>query len=419
MKRKETLETTTTPQKTSRLKTIAITGSALLLMLLTLCGAPFVQNAQAHPSTFPDIAETDPAHEAIEALAARGVIRGFADGRFRPNALVTRAQAAKMLVSWRAAAVSGPGSSFSDVDAIYAAYVDAAFAAGWVTGYPDGTFRPRASLSRQQTAIVVIRSLGVEVAATDLTDQQIEAALAPFSDRGLVSDAARPYVALALTRGLLAGDGDRLDPALPVTRAQLSLVLHRASIPDQGSVETDSGVVGGAVAEAQEEQALAAFMDTYLFQPHRSPVTGAMVLQNADWYGIPPLAQLVIMAAETSLGDPELGGALARSNNFGCLRYHGSDTPWGQLSDGRIWVAGKDWYSFPTPAIGMAAWGRYLKSAMDGFYLPLLSAERPLWEEFAAVYYGRGVSGFASYVNRLRSIESRFREMASERGVSL
>jgi hypothetical protein len=81
-------------------------------------------------------------------------------------------------------------------------------------------------------------------------------------------------------------------------------------------------------------------------------------------------------------------------------------------------VAGKDWYLFPTPAIGMAAWGRYLKSAMDGLYLPLLCAERPLWEEFAAVYYGRGVSGFASYVNRLRSIESRFREMASERGVS-
>ena len=229
----------------------------------------------------------------------------------------------------------------------------------------------------------------------------------------------------------------RLDPALPVTRAQLSLVLYRATVLEEGSMEAGSGVVADATEEAPpgaeeetteeagqvagftpEQQALATFMDTYLFQPHHSPVTGAMVLQNADWYGIPPLAQLVIMAAETSLGDPELGGALARSNNFGCLRYHGGDTAWGQLSNGRIWVAGKDWYSFPTPAIGMAAWGRYLKSAMNGLYLPLLCAERPLWEEFAAVYYGRGVSGFASYVNRLRSIESRFREMASERGVS-
>ncbi len=347
---------------------------------------------------------------------------GFAGGDFRPDDPVTRAQAAKMLVSWRGLTVAGPGSSFSDVDGIYAPYVDAALAAGWVTGYPDGTFRPRALLSGQQTAIVVVRGLGLEAAATSLTVREIEEALAVFSDRAAVSDAARPYVALALMKGLFSGDRDRVDPALSITRAQLSLVLHRATtLLEEGSVDPGSGVVDSATQEAgftPEEQALAAFMDTYLFQPHHSPVTGAMVLQNADWYGIPPLAQLAIMAAETSLGDPELGGSLARSNNFGCLRYHGSDTAWGQLSTGRIWVAGKDWYSYPTPAIGMAAWGRYLKSAINGLYLPLLSAERPLWEEFAAVYYGRGVSGFSSYVNRLSAIESRFREMAAERGVS-
>ena len=52
------------------------------------------------------------------------------------------------------------------------------------------------------------------------------------------------------------------------------------------------------------------------------------------------------------------------------MRYHGSDTSWGLLSDGRIWVAGRDWYSFPSPEVGMAAWGRYLKSAVNGFYVP-------------------------------------------------
>ncbi len=114
-----------------------------------------------------------------------------------------------------------------------------------------------------------------------------------------------------------------------------------------------------------EEQRLADFMDRYLFQPHNSPVTGAMVLQNADWYGITPLSQLVIMAAETSLGDPKLGGTLARRNNFGCMRYHGAGTAWGLLSDGRIWVAGKDWYSFATPQVGMAAWGRYLEAGSE------------------------------------------------------
>jgi hypothetical protein len=110
---------------------------------------------------------------------------------------------------------------------------------------------------------------------------------------------------------------------------------------------------------------------------------------------------------------------LARRNNFGCMRYHGPGTSWGLLSDGKIWVAGRDWYSFPSPDVGMAAWGRYLKSAMNGFYVPILSASHPDWERFAAVYYGRGVSGFGSYVSRLNAIENRFRVMAADHGVSL
>ncbi len=144
-----------------------------------------------------------------------------------------------------------------------------------------------------------------------------------------------------------------------------------------------------------------------------------MVLQNADWYGIPPLSQLVIMAAETSLGDPALGGSLARHNNFGCMRYSSTDTPWGQLSDARISVAGKDWYSFPTPEAGMTAFGRYLKSGVNGFYVSILDSPNPDWHRFAAVYYGSSVSGFSSYVSRLYAIQASFRAQAKASGVSL
>ncbi len=50
--------------------------------------------------------------------------------------------------------------------------------------------------------------------------------------------------------------------------------------------------------------------------------------------------------------------------------------------------------------------------------MPLLNAEPPDWDEFAGVYYGRGASGFASYVDRLRAFEGSFRRMAAEQGVS-
>ena len=409
---------------------VAAATLATALVATVLLVVPGASPAQAHPSTFPDLTETNPAHDAIEFLATRQIVAGTAGGAFEPNALLTRGQAVKMLVVWRGEETTPVvATRFPDVDATYAQYVQTALARGWVGGYPDGTFRPQVPLTRAQAAIVLVRSLDLEAQAQALSDAQTATLLGPFVDDAAVAVSARPYVALAVMSGLFAGDNGRLAPLAPMTRAQFSLVLYRADALLAGSAAdvatvgdttgaTDDPTAPQEAAYTPEEQTLAAFMDLYLFGPHNSPVTGKMVLQNADWYGIPPLSQLVIMAAETSLGDPQLGGALARRYNFGCMRYHGPDTSWGLLSDGKIWVAGRDWYSFPSPDVGMAAWGRYLKSAVDGFYVPILNAPNPDWERFAAVYYGRGVSGFGSYVRRLNAIENRFRVMAAEHGVS-
>ena len=88
-------------------------------------------------------------------------------------------------------------------------------------------------------------------------------------------------------------------------------------------------------------------------------------------------------------------------------------------TDGKIWVAGVDWYSFPTPQIGMVAFGRYLKVGMKGFYLECLTANPPDWRRFASVYYGQNVSGFENYVVKLKEYEDKYRAMAAERGLTL
>jgi hypothetical protein len=425
--------------------------AAALLLALAFLGITMVQPAQAHPSSFSDVQETDQAHEAIETLAARGIIDGFTDGTFGPDELLTRAQATKMLVIWQNLPVSEPTatdpSPFADVDDFYADYVTAATAAGWVSGFPDGTFRPSTPLTREQMAVIAVRSLDLGAEAESLSEDQVNGTLSRFADEGAISPKARPYVALAVLKKLFAGDGGLLYPVSPLTRAQFSLVLYRADAVANGQVPdipdaadeshtnpagtedteettqatqttTQTQAATAAPVYTAQELALANFMDTYLFDPHNSPVTGMMVIQNAEWYGIPPLSQLVIMGAETSLGDPKLGGSVARHYNFGCLRYHGAGTPWGLLSNGKIWVAGKDWYSFPSAQVGMAAFGRYLKAGVDGFYVPILSAAHPDWGRFAAIYYGRNVSGYSSYVNRLNALERSFRAEAAEAGVS-
>lgn len=407
--------------------------SAMLLL------GPAATAAQAHPSTFTDVAETNPAHEAIESLSAAGIMPGVTPTRFQPRSPVSRGLAVETLVRSSGTQLTGSAVPFSDVSQRLRPFIAVALAQGWISGYSDGTFRPGLTLTRQQAAILLVRSLGWQEQAQALSASQINQALRQFADRYTVSPGARPYVALCVLRGLINGVGGNLRPFNPVTRAQFSLLVFRAtSLGSSRSLETATTSQSSDATEMQstgasdqtkaaapveqqlspEELGLAQFMDTYLFAPHNSPITGRMVLENTRRFGIPALPQLVIMAAETSLGDPQLGGALARYNNFGCLRYHGATTPWGLLSSGRIWVAGRDWYAFPTPESGMLAFGKYLKWGANGFYQAILTAGRPNWAKFASVYYGQGVSGYSSYVSRLYAIEARFRTKAAEQGLS-
>jgi len=257
----------------------------LAIATLFIAGALAVP-AQAHPSSFADVSEADPAHNAIQYLADNSIITGLDNGTFDPNGAVGRGQAVKILVGWRAEQLSASSSHFTDVDPTYQPYVETALAKGWLAGYPDGTFRPYDSVTREQTAILVDKSLGLGDQALALTAPQIAATLSPFLDAVAVSPSARPYVALAIQKGLITGDSGRLNPLDPMTRAQFSMVVFRAAgaldptlAGASGSgtgdqVLSDSGTTATTVADASaqpdpvdpQRQALAQFMDQDLFQ---------------------------------------------------------------------------------------------------------------------------------------------------------
>lgn len=394
------------PDKGRGMKRALLRSAAGLLVTVVTLAILACVPSSVDAARFPDVPSSHPAYQAIESLASKGIVSGGSDGLFRPDAPVTRGQTAKILVGWKKLTPSpSPDVSFRDLDSTYFAWVETAAAQGWVQGYADGSFKPYASLTREQMAVIMVRCLGKEDEANGLSSEQINSILGAFSDRASISSSARASVAFAVDWGLFSGDKNgRFNPQSAITRAQFCLVLYRAD---------------ARLSMTEDRAALAAFMDTYLFKPRNSPITGEMVLQNAEWYGIPPIVQLVIMTAETALGDPKWGGDLARHNNFGCLRNHGPNTVWGELSDGVIWVSGLDWYSFPTPQIGMIAFGRYLKVGMKGFYLECLTATPPDWRRFASVYYGEGVAGFENYVAKLKEYEDKYRAMAAEHGLTL
>jgi hypothetical protein len=142
-----------------------------------------------------------------------------------------------------------------------------------------------------------------------------------------------------------------------------------------------------------------------------------MVIDNAKSCGIKALSQLVVMGAETGFGDTVYGGVLPLKHNYGCIRYMGTTSPWGKLSNGSVSVAGKDWYTWPTPQVGLTAFGLYLRYGVNGGYVQNLNKAQPDWYQFAATYYGSSVAGFTDYVARLKAIEGRIRTLADAAGL--
>ena len=99
------------------------------------------------------------AKQSIYELAAAGVVKGYPDGTFRPNNTVTRAEFIAMLM--RVIGEAGGSSEFADVQGHWAEkYIAKATAYGYLSGYPDGTFRPDANITRAEALKVVSKVFG-------------------------------------------------------------------------------------------------------------------------------------------------------------------------------------------------------------------------------------------------------------------
>ncbi len=110
---------------------------------------------------FSDVAADSWYNNAISTLSGMDVLGGYLDGSFKPNASITRAEFAKIAVSFFDYGDIVYDGSFSDVtgDQWFAQYVAAAVELGLVRGYSDGTFRPNESISRAEAAAIVNRVL--------------------------------------------------------------------------------------------------------------------------------------------------------------------------------------------------------------------------------------------------------------------
>ena len=109
---------------------------------------------------YTDVKLTDWHNNAISTLANADIITGYPDGTFRPNAPITRAEFAAIAARFSEVIYNG-GNSFTDVPENHwaARYIALAEHLGWVTGYPDGSFKPSQNITRAEAMTLINRVL--------------------------------------------------------------------------------------------------------------------------------------------------------------------------------------------------------------------------------------------------------------------
>ena len=113
-------------------------------------------------NNFSDVSADKWYNNAVSTLCHMGVLGGYSDGTFRPNAPITRAEFAKIAVSFSQSNGSAVYNYFTDVKTTdwFAPAVTAAKDNGLIEGYSDGSFKPENRITRAEACAIVNRVLG-------------------------------------------------------------------------------------------------------------------------------------------------------------------------------------------------------------------------------------------------------------------
>lgn len=173
---------------------------------------------------FTDIPEGFWCYDEVGYVYERGLMNGTGPATFTPNGSTTRSMIVAILYRMEGSPAVAPGA-FTDVsaDMYYASAVAWASANGIVNGYSDGTFRPNAAITREQMAAFLYR-----YARYKGGDVSGRADLSAYADAAGIAGYAVEAMAWANAAGLINGTSQTtLSPRGTATRAQAAVILTR------------------------------------------------------------------------------------------------------------------------------------------------------------------------------------------------
>ncbi|OCT15828.1 hypothetical protein A8709_09370 [Paenibacillus pectinilyticus] len=185
---------------------------ALLSSLIPMASAATVTDTDNHWAA-----------PVITKWLKEGLIKGYDDGSFRPNNVITRAEAASLINRKFNITDAKEGKPFKDLasDAWQYGPLTAAAEAGYIQGYEDETIRPDGVLTRQELAVVITDLLGLE---TDKED------VSAFVDAAEIPKWSKKDIAAVAAQQIMDGYEDgTFAPTRTVTRAEAVVTLDRAA----------------------------------------------------------------------------------------------------------------------------------------------------------------------------------------------
>lgn len=187
----------------------------------TTSAEPSASEQPAAVLPFTDVLADNPHFAALTALKSKGLVAGYADGTFRPDNPVTRAEATTFILRGINQTVREKlNLVFPDVSAQawYAKYVSTAFELGFVKGYPDGKFRPDATVNLAEFFTMLFVGAKVDI------DPQVTVAL----PEGMTADNwFAPYFQEAIKKNILEVKDNKVEPGKQLTRGDIADILYK------------------------------------------------------------------------------------------------------------------------------------------------------------------------------------------------
>ncbi|QOX65057.1 S-layer homology domain-containing protein [Anoxybacterium hadale] len=204
------------------------------VLVLTLVLGSFSMAFAATPAAISDVAGKN-CEEAVRVLTSLGVVTGYEDGTYKPDQVVTRAEATLVVIKalGLANSVGTQKSSFTDLSGYGWAegYIAFATQLGITNGYPDGSFKPGQTVSYNEFATMLVRALG-------------------YTDVSLTGTWPAKYVNQASAVGIM--DDIASGGAAGANRGDVAIMANNALTAYIGSVDKDNNwspiIKSGSVA---------------------------------------------------------------------------------------------------------------------------------------------------------------------------